>query len=62
MSDQSVVMELERGDASALLATGWSFPEVFVSKGRDGVTDIWGIIIKPTNFNARRRYPVIESI
>jgi dipeptidyl aminopeptidase/acylaminoacyl peptidase len=61
-ADQSLVMELERADASALLATGWSYPEVFVAKGRDGVTDIWGIIIRPTNFDPGRRYPVIESI
>jgi dipeptidyl aminopeptidase/acylaminoacyl peptidase len=61
-TDQSLVMELERGDATALLATGWRYPEVFVAKGRDGVTDIWGIIIRPTNFNSRRKYPVIESI
>ncbi len=60
--DRSLVMELERADASALLATGWTYPEVFVAKGRDGVTDIWGIIVRPTNFNARRRYPVIENI
>jgi dienelactone hydrolase len=61
-SDRSLVMELERADASALLATGWQYPEAFVAKGRDGVTDIWGIIIRPTNFDPRRRYPVIENI
>jgi dipeptidyl aminopeptidase/acylaminoacyl peptidase len=61
-ADRSLVMELERADASALLATGWSYPEVFVAKGRDGTTDIWGIIVRPTNFNPRRRYPVIENI
>jgi len=61
-ADQSLVMELERADASALLATGWTFPEVVVAKGRDGVTDIWGIIIRPTNFDPNRKYPVIESI
>jgi dipeptidyl aminopeptidase/acylaminoacyl peptidase len=61
-ADQSLVMELERADASALLATGWRFPEVFVAKGRDGVTDIWGIILRPTNFDPDRTYPVIESI
>jgi dipeptidyl aminopeptidase/acylaminoacyl peptidase len=61
-ADQSLVMELERADASALLATGWQFPEVFVAKGRDGVTDIWGIIIRPTNFDPNRVYPIIESI
>ena len=61
-ADRSLVMELERADASALLATGWRYPEVFVAKGRDGVTDIWGIIIRPTNFDPNRTYPVIESI
>ena len=61
-ADRSLVMELERADASALLAKGWQYPEVFVAKGRDGVTDIWGIIIRPTNFDPNRRYPVIESI
>ena len=61
-SDRSLVMELERADASALLAKGWRYPEVFVAKGRDGVTDIWGIIIRPTNFDPSRSYPVVESI
>ena len=61
-SDRGEVMELERADDSALLATGWTYPEVFVSKGRDGVTDIWGVIIRPTNFDASRDYPVIEYI
>jgi len=61
-ANQEVVMELEKGDASALLAAGLKFPEVFVAKGRDGVTDIWGVIIKPTNFDPARKYPVIENI
>ncbi|MGD2121577.1 MAG: DPP IV N-terminal domain-containing protein [Gemmatimonadota bacterium] len=61
-SDQGLVMSLERADASALLATGWRYPEVFTAKGRDGVTDIWGIIVRPTNFDPGRTYPVIEYI
>jgi len=61
-SDQTVVMELEKADATELLATGWRTPEVFVSKARDGQTDIWGIIIRPTNFDPKRKYPVIENI
>jgi len=35
---------------------------VFVAKGRDGTTDIWGIIVRPTNFDANKKYPVIEQI
>ncbi len=53
---------LERGDASALLKTGWKAPERFVAKGRDGKTDIYGIIHRPTNFSPRRKYPVVEAI
>jgi dipeptidyl aminopeptidase/acylaminoacyl peptidase len=62
VDDQSLVMELERADDSALLATGWQYPEVFVAKGRDGTTDIWGIIVRPTNFDPNKSYPVIEYI
>lgn len=61
-SDASLVLALERADWSALLATGWQIPERFVAKGRDGATDIWGVIWKPTTFHPARRYPVIESI
>ena len=60
--DGSLVAELERADWSALLATGWKPPERFVAKGRDGATDIYGIIIRPTNFDSSKKYPVIESI
>ena len=60
--DRSVVMELERADIVALEQAGWKAPEPFVAKGRDGVTDIWGIIVRPTNFDPDRRYPVIEYI
>lgn len=60
--DGVVLAELGRGDQSALLAAGWTPPEPFVAKGRDGVTDIWGVIIRPTNFDPSRTYLVIESI
>ncbi len=60
--DGAKVMDLERADASALLATGWTYPERFVAKARDGKTDIYGIIVKPTNFDPSRKYPVIENI
>ncbi len=61
-ADQSVVMEIERADISALVDAGWKAPEVFVATGRDGVTDIWGVIFRPTNFDPNRVYPVIENI
>ncbi len=61
-SDGALVLELERADWSALLETGWRAPERFAAKGRDGATDIYGIIFHPTNFDAARKYPVIEKI
>ena len=61
-SDRRVIAELEHADARPLLATGWQPPEVFVAPGRDGETDIWGIIVRPMNFDPSRKYPVIESI
>jgi len=56
------VTPLEKGDASAQMATGWRPPEVFVSKARDGKTDIWGIIVRPLNFDPKKKYPVVEQI
>ena len=61
-SDQKVILDLDKGDTSALVAAGFAFPEVFVAKGRDGRTDIWGVIVKPTNFDPAKKYPVIENI
>ncbi|HYE30684.1 MAG TPA: DPP IV N-terminal domain-containing protein [Methylomirabilota bacterium] len=61
-SDGKLVCELEKADIRLLEATGWKAPEPFVAKGRDGATDIYGIIHLPTNLNTRASYPVIESI
>jgi dipeptidyl aminopeptidase/acylaminoacyl peptidase len=60
--DGDVLMTLEEADASALYETGWSPPEVFTAKGRDDSTDIWGIIVRPTDFDSTKKYPVIEQI
>jgi dipeptidyl aminopeptidase/acylaminoacyl peptidase len=61
-ADASLVMPLEKGDIAELQASGWKPPEVFVAKGRDGTTDIWGVIYRPSTFSAARKYPVIENI
>ena len=60
--DGSLVCELERADASALRAAGWREPEPFAAKGRDGKTDIYGVIFTPTTFDAKKKYPVLEEI
>lgn len=61
-ADNKLVMELEKADISAYLALGVRLPEVFVAKARDGVTDIWGVVCRPRNFDPNKRYPVIENI
>ena len=61
-ADGKVLADLEHAEALALVAIGWRPPEVFVAKGRDGTTDIWGVIIRPTNFDSTKKYPVIENI
>ncbi len=56
------LMELQQADHSELLKEGWIAPEVFTAKGRDGTTDIWGVIVRPTSFDPNKTYPVIEYI
>lgn len=57
-----VLMTLEQPDISGLFKTGWRMPEVYSAKGRDGKTDIWGLIYRPTNFDPAKKYPIIEYI
>jgi dipeptidyl aminopeptidase/acylaminoacyl peptidase len=61
-SDGTLVCKLEEADISELKESGWEAPEVFVAKGRDGTTDIWGIIHRPKNLDPSKKYPVLESI
>ncbi|MCK3684831.1 S9 family peptidase [Maribellus sp. YY47] len=60
--DGKVLLELEKTDIADLLDKGWIAPESFVAKARDGKTDIWGNIYRPTHFNKNKTYPVIEYI
>ena len=61
-SDGKLVCPLEEADIRELIASGWKPPEVFVAKGRDGKTDIWGIICRPKDLDPNKKYPVLESI
>ncbi|GAA0917073.1 S9 family peptidase [Nonomuraea longicatena] len=58
--DGRLLVELERADISALVATGWSAPARFKVKAADGVTDVYGVLYKPHDFDPRRSYPVID--
>jgi len=61
-SDGAVVAALGAADDGAMRAAGWIAPEPFVAKGRDGTTDIWGLVFRPSGFDPSRRHPVIEQI
>jgi len=61
-SDGGLVTTLATADHARLLETGWQEPERFVAKGRDGETDIWGVIVRPSDFDPTKTYPVVEHI
>ena len=61
-ADGKKILEVERTDASVYLASGLRLPEPFHAKGRDGVTDIWGIVCRPADFDSTKSYPVVENI
>ncbi|SIN67824.1 S9 family peptidase [Chitinophaga niabensis] len=61
-SNGKKIAEIERADATEFFKTGIPPVESFVAKGRDGVTDIWGIICRPSTFDPTKKYPIIENI
>lgn len=61
-SDGREIALLENADIAYYKTTGVSPPEVFVAKGRDGVTDIWGIVSRPSDYDPGKKYPVLENI
>ncbi len=57
-----ILMPLEKADISKLLEAGWRAPEVFHAPGRDGKTEMWGLIQRPSHFDPSKSYPIIEYI
>jgi dipeptidyl aminopeptidase/acylaminoacyl peptidase len=56
------VMTLETADVSRLVATGWKPPIPITVKARDGKTDLYGLLFRPTSFDSTRKYPIINRI
>lgn len=57
-----VMMELKDPDLKELFRSGWKTPERFCVKAADGVTDLYGVMWKPMDFDSTRRYPVISEV
>ena len=56
------IMDLEKADFSSLLAAGYKFPEPFKVKADDGITDLYGVMYKPFDFDSTKKYPLIEYV
>ncbi|MCY4781404.1 DPP IV N-terminal domain-containing protein [Sphingobacterium sp. UT-1RO-CII-1] len=57
-----LVMKLEEADLSQLFAAGYKFPEPFTVKAGDGITDLYGVMYKPFDFDSTRVYPIVEYV
>jgi dipeptidyl aminopeptidase/acylaminoacyl peptidase len=61
-SQGAQVMPLEKVDIAPLQAAGFKFPEPFKVKADDGITDLYGVMYKPFNFDPNRKYPIVEYV
>jgi dipeptidyl-peptidase-4 len=61
-ADGKKIMDLETADFSSLFASGYKFPEIFKAKADDGITDIYGVMYKPFDFDSTKKYPLIEYV
>lgn len=57
-----VVMELETADLSVLMDAGYQFPEPYQVKAGDGITDLYGVMYKPFDFDSTKQYPIIAYV
>ena len=61
-TDGRKVMTLETVDLEPLFAIGYQYPEPFVVKAADGITDLHGVMYKPYDFDPNKKYPIIEYV
>ncbi|HQS25130.1 MAG TPA: prolyl oligopeptidase family serine peptidase [Sediminibacterium sp.] len=59
--DGKLLQAISKANVDALLQMGYTYPEEFVTKGRDGITPIYAVIHKPSNFDPAKKYPVIDQ-
>lgn len=56
------IADLETADLSKLFEAGYKLPERFTVKAADGVTDLFGVMYKPFDFDSTKVYPIIEYV
>jgi dipeptidyl-peptidase-4 len=61
-SEGRKILDLEATDLSSLFAAGYKFPQVFKVKADDGITDLYGVMYKPFDFDSTKKYPVVEYV
>ncbi len=61
-ADGKKILDLETTDVSSLMAAGYKFPQIFKVKADDGITDLYGVMYKPFDFDSTKKYPVVEYV
>lgn len=61
-SDGRKIMDLEKADLSSLFAAGYKFPEIIKVKADDGITDLYGVVYRPFNFDSTKSYPIVAYV
>jgi len=61
-NEGKTILKLETSDFSSIMASGYKFPEIFKVKADDGITDLYGVMYKPFDFDPNKRYPLIEYV
>ena len=56
------VLTLEQTDTTALIEAGFKYAEPFKVKADDGITDLYGVMYKPFDFDPNKRYPIIAYV
>ena len=56
------ISSLEKTDLSLLFQAGYKFPDIFKVKAADGITDLYGVMYKPFDFDSTKLYPIIEYV
>jgi len=61
-SSGKLILPLEKADISRLTAAGWRPPQPITVKARDGVTDLYGLLYKPTRLDPSKKYPIVNHV